>query len=121
MGTFTVPLQVGDLAGQRFIEVEALVDTGATYTSVPGSLLNQLGIEVTERRHFELADERLVEYGIGQARLRLDGRELIVVVVFVPDASTPLVGATTLELFGLGVDPVKRQLVPVNALLKRLN
>jgi len=42
MGTFTVPLQVGDLAGQQFIDVEALVDTGATYTSIPESTFPSL-------------------------------------------------------------------------------
>ena len=118
VGTFSIPLQVGDLAGERFIEVQALVDTGATYTVLSDDLLAQLGIEPEDQRRFELADERVVEYPIGQARLRLDGRELIVVVVFVPEGTAPLVGATTLELFGLGVDPVRQQLVPVNALLK---
>ena len=56
----------------------------------------------------------------GQARLCLDDRELIAVVVFVPEDAAPLIGATTLDLFGLGVDPVSQQLVPVNALLKSL-
>ena len=120
MGTFTVPLQVGDLARQRVIEVQALVGTGATYTVLPGSLVAELGIEPEETRRFELADDRVVEYPTGQARLGLDGRELIAVVVFVPQDAAPLIGATTLELFGLGVNPVSQQLVPVNALLKPL-
>ena len=120
MGTFTVSLQVGDLGRQQFIEVQALVDTGATYTVLPQSLLSRLGIEPEEIRRFELADERVVEYPVGQARLRLDNRELIAVVVFIPEDAAPLIGATTLELFGLGVDPVRQELVPVNALLKPL-
>ena len=41
MGTFTVPIQLGDLAGQRFIDIEALVDTEATYTSIPETTLAQ--------------------------------------------------------------------------------
>ena len=120
MGTFTVPLQVGDLARQRVIEVQALVDTRATYTFLPESLVAELGIEPEETRRFELADDRVVEYPLGQARLGLDRRELIAVVVFVPQDAAPLIGATTLELFGLGVNPVSQQLVPVNALLKSL-
>jgi aspartyl protease family protein len=120
VGTFSVPLQVGDLSGQHFVELSALVDTGATYTSIPENTLAQLGIEVVERRPFELADDRIAEYGIGQARIRLDGRELIVVVVFAPEDSAPLLGATALEIFGFGVDPLRQSLVPVNALLKSL-
>ena len=48
MGTFTVSFQMGNLAGQQFIEVEGLVDTGANYTSIPESTLAQLGIEKRE-------------------------------------------------------------------------
>ena len=40
MGTFTIPLEVADLQGTQFIEVESLVDTGATYTSIPEDVLN---------------------------------------------------------------------------------
>ena len=121
MGTFTVPLQVGDLAGQRFIEVEALVDTGATYTLLPEELLTQLGIAPEDQRRFQLADERVVEYPIGYARLRVDGGTAVALVVFAPEGTGPLIGATTLENLSLGVDPVQQRLVPVNALLKRLN
>ena len=62
MGTFTVPLEVADLQGTQFIEVESLVDTGATYTSIPKDVLQRrLGIEGRETRPFELADDRVVE------------------------------------------------------------
>ena len=48
MGTFTVTIQVSDLASLQFIDVEALVDTGATYTSIPENTLAQLGIDIRE-------------------------------------------------------------------------
>ncbi len=118
MGTFEVPLQVGDMAGQRFVEMNALVDTGSTYTVVPANILAMLGVGVLERRPFELADETIVEFAVGEARVRLDGRELPVVVVFAAEDASPLVGATTLELFSLGVDPVSQRLVPVTGLMK---
>ena len=118
MGTFTVSIQVGDLAAQRFLDVEALVDTGATYTSLPANILSQLGIESRESRTFELADDRVVEYPVGYATIRLEGRELIVLVVFAPEGTGPLLGATTLETASLAVDPIHKRLVPVPALLK---
>ena len=118
MGTFTVALQVGDLAGDRFIDVEALVDTGSTYTVLPKDLLDQLGIEQEGQRSFELGDERIVEYPIGYSRLRLDGDATIVLVVFGPEGIAPLLGATALEHFSLAVDAIHQRLVPVPVLLK---
>ena len=118
MGTFTVSIQVGDLAGQQFVDVEALVDTGATYTSIPRSTLAQLGIEVRESRSFELADDRVVEYPVGYASIRLEEREIIALVVFAPEGTGALIGATTLEAASLAVDPIHHRLVPVRALLK---
>ncbi len=81
MGTFTVSIQVGDLTGRQFVAVEALVDTGATYTSIPENTLDQLGIEIRESRLFELADDRIVEYAVGYASIRLEEREIIAMVV----------------------------------------
>ncbi len=118
MGTFTVALQVGDLAGRQFVEVEALVDTGSTYTSIPGNILAQLGIESTGTRSFGLADERVVEYPIGYASIRLEENEIIALVVFASEGSASLLGATTLETAGLAVDPFHQRLIPVPALLK---
>lgn len=118
MGTFTIPIEVGDLAGRQFVEVVALVDTGSTYTIVPGGILTRLGVVREGYRRFELGDNRIVEYPIGQARIRLEGQELIVLVVFASEDGDTLLGATALEIFGLGVDPINRRLVPVPALLK---
>ena len=118
MGTFTVPLGVADLQGQRFIELEALVDTGVIYTSIPEDVLERLGVEVRETRPFELADDRVVEYPVGYATMRVDNREVIALVVFGPLGSAPLLGATTLETAGLGVDLIHQRLIPVPALLK---
>ena len=118
MGTFTIPIQVGDLAGERFVSLEALVDTGATYTSIPESTLAQLGVEIREFRSFELADDRIVEYSVGYASIRFDDREIIAMVVFAPEDTAPLLGATALETASLAVDPVLQRLIPVPALLK---
>lgn len=118
MGTFTTQIQVSDLSGRHSIEVEALVDTRATYTALPINLMTELGVEQEDMRKFELADNQIVEYPVGQARTRIDGNELIVLVAFPPENTAPLLGATTLEIFGLGVDPVGQKLIPVTALLK---
>ncbi len=117
MGTFSIPVQVGDLYGRQFVEVEAMVDTGASDTMVPRSILTQLGIEAMERYEFQLADSTVVEYDVGETRLRIDGRERTVPVIFGPEGTPPLLGATTLEVFRLGVDPVGQRLIPVRGRL----
>ena len=119
MGTFNVDIEIGDTAGSRFVTVNALVDTGSTHTTVPASLLRQLGIEPERRSRFELADGRVVEYGSGFARVRYNGDAAIVQVVFAPEAVSPGIGATTLEDLNLAVDPISYQLVPVNNLMRR--
>ena len=118
MGAFTVPLGVADLQGQNFIEVDALVDTGTTYTSIPEDVLERLGVEAREQRAFELADDRVVDYPVGYATMRVEDREVIALVVFGPIGTAQLLGATTLETAGLGVDPINQRLIPVPALLK---
>lgn len=118
MGTFTVLLEAANPATRRFVQIEALVDTGATHTVLPRDMLLRLGLEAIERIAFQLADMRTVEYPIGEARIRLNSRERTTVVVFGPEGSQALLGATTLELFNLAIDPVGRRLIPVPGLLK---
>ena len=118
VGTFYVTIQIADRFRERYAHVEAMVDTGSSYSSLPESLLEELGIEREENRQFELADNRIVEYSLGETRVRIDDREKTAPVMFAPDDTTPLVGATTLEILGLGVDPLAEMLVPVNALRK---
>ena len=118
MGTFYATLRVSDRLRERYAHVDALVDTGSTYTSLPEGLLDDLGIERDEVRRFELADNRIVEYSMGETRLGLENRERTVPVVFAPNDTEPIIGATTLEILGLGIDPIREKLVPVIALRK---
>jgi clan AA aspartic protease len=118
MGAFEIKIGVAGLTSGEFIQTEALVDTGATHTLLPSSLLKRLDIQPIDNIPFQLADQHVVNYEVGQVRLRLDGKERIILVVFgEPDAS-PLIGATTLELFNLEVDPVGKRLFPVVGLMK---
>ena len=118
MGTFTVPIQLSGLDGQRFIDQEALVDTGATYKSIPASTRAESGIEVRESRSFELAGDRIVEFSVGYASIRFEEREMIAMAVFAGEGAPPLLGATAYETASLAVDPVHQRLIPVPALLK---
>ena len=54
MGTFSVPISIGDPQGENWIELDALVDTGASIVSLPTPLLTDLGITPHARRRFRV-------------------------------------------------------------------
>ena len=117
MGTFTWPLRVSDMDGQRSIEIEATVDTGAAYTTLPGRLLRELGVQRVGQRRFLLADGRRIYLDFGEARASIDGESVTTIVVFGEDDAPPLLGAYTLEGLGLAVDPGEQRLVPANLIM----
>ena len=117
MGTFRVTIELGDPAGSRYREVSALVDTGASYSQIPASILQELGVVPDARRAFRLADGREVERDVGETRVRVDGSARMTVVVFGDEGAEPVLGAVTLEELGLAVDPLNQRLIPVPGLL----
>ena len=116
MGTFSVQLEVGGPGRDRFESVDALVDTGSTYTVLPESLLRELGVAADYQARFTLADGGEVERDVGRAWVRFEGREQYTLVVF---GDHPLLGAVTLEEFRLAPDPVAGRLVSVPGLMMR--
>lgn len=117
MGTFHITLAVGDPQGESYVPVEALVDTGATYTMLPASMLQNLGVVPHDRAEFELADGNVAEMDIGRTWVRIDGRSEIVPIIFGEEGTIALLGAVTLEIFRLGVDLVRQELIPVRGLV----
>ena len=116
MGTFYHEMQVFSANGDRVETVDALVDTGASYSQVPGSTLRSLGISPTGTVEAELADGRVVEDPIAEIRVRIDGLETFTWATFGPENVAPLMGAHTLEGVRLAVDPLRRILVPTRIL-----
>lgn len=113
MTTFSVRLQIGDLAATRFEDVEAMVDTGSTLTAVPRELLERLGVQPTRRQRFQVANGTIVENDVGDATVRLEGVQGVTPVIFGEPGEPVLLGAVTLEAFLFGVDPVHETLIPV--------
>ena len=118
MGVFTVEIGIGDPDGLRFESVEAMVDSGASYTMIPTPSAAEPGSDsLLEEAASRLADGSRIELEIGQTWMRVEGELGIAPVVFVGDHAQPLLGAVTLEMFQLGINPVEMQLVPVDGLL----
>ena len=111
MGVFTVSVEVCDPGGTRFEQVDALVDTGASYTVLPASMLHRLDVKVQESVECELADGRTTTLGLGQTLVRIDGRQILTFVLFGDEGAGPLLGAYTLEGLRLAVDSTQHRLV----------
>lgn len=120
MGTFKVNMDVAEDRRAPSERVEALVDTGATYTTLPDSLLRGLGVSPITRLGFTLADGRRVERDVGEAYLRIGDLAFHSPVVFGNDGSDALLGAVTLQIFGLGVDPLHERLAPLEGIFPSL-
>lgn len=117
MGTFTVPVDIGDARGERWQRVAAAVDTGANFSVMPAGLLRRLGHVPAGSRRFRLAGGGEAEFEFLDAPIRLDGQSAYTPIVFGNDDAQPILGAIALERFGLAVDPTARRLVPIDALL----
>ena len=117
MGTFTWPLRISGMDGPKTLEIEATVDTGAAYTTLPARLLRELGIAPMGKRTFLIADGRRVSMEYGQAWATIDGESVVTIVIFGEDGAPPLIGAYTLEGLALAVDPTSQRLIPTHLIM----
>ena len=114
MGIFSVPISIGDPQGENWIEMEALVDTGASVTAVPGSLLRELGVIPAASQRFHSAHGEVRNMNMGEARILVEGRETGTMFVFNDEGTVPLLGALAMGALFLGVDPVGQKFIPVD-------
>ena len=114
MGEIKADLRVWSADQTRSVELTGItVDTGATYSVIPRTLLEELGVQVTGAAYAEMADGRVVQFDRGQARLGLNGDSAITTVLFATEGQEPLIGVVTLEELQLAADPVGGRLIPV--------
>jgi len=109
MGHVWVKARIGDPDKRRIVEVDALVDTGATLTVIPRRLAEELGLEITGRVPAMTAGGR-IELERTRIWVELEGKEDVVSAVISDIIDRVLIGVTTLEVLGLQVDPVTGRL-----------
>ncbi len=113
MSTFNYPVRVANpRGGASPVDVKLLVDTGAMFTCLPAPLLEGLGMNPQWRVPIRLADGRLEEWSAAEILMTIDGRTLHTTCLFGPPDSLLLLGAVSLEQFGLAPDPLARRLLP---------
>ena len=112
MELFRTAIEAGNPTDGVFVEIEPIVDTGATYSMLPSSLLKEkLGLSPLEVMTFTLADGSRQAYGMGEARFKYEGRERTSPVIFGPE-DVYLLGAVSLQSFGLVADTTHHRLTP---------
>jgi clan AA aspartic protease len=116
MGTFSVKfdLRHPSRIDQR-LELEGLVDTGALFTQVPANLVAQIGLVASGTRAVHYADGTKDVVPVAKADIAINGVETATMVLCGKPNSLILLGAATLETLGLGVDPVHKCLIPIEA------
>lgn len=107
MGLIRVPVTLK--GRKRTVRVTALVDTGASLTVIPRSIAARLELPALRTMTVHLADGRRQRMPVSAAIVRLDGRE-VPSTVFVAPGGEVLLGAETLELLDVSVDPKRRRL-----------
>lgn len=117
MGTFTVAIEIAGSADGPFERLDALAGTASCYAVIPSAVLKQLGVEPMEAMPFSLDDGSVIERPIGEAVIRLGGKERTVVVVFGDAGDETELGRVTLTGLGLELDPEHEQLVPATLYL----
>jgi clan AA aspartic protease len=121
MGLTHVTVNVGNPAnGHKREAVHCLVDSGAIYSLVPGPILRRLKIKPHSTREFVLANGEIIRRRLATATFEYQGRRGDSMVIFGERGDDALLGATTLEGFGLVLDPFRRELRPMQLPLKRL-
>src|SRR5713101_5053002 len=110
MGLFEVKVNLA--SPSQTADVLLLVDTGATLSWIPRTILEKLGAKAFSRLPFTLADGRRLERDTTAVLMTIDGRRGAVQVAFGEPGEEAVLGATSLEGLGFVVDPVSQKLVP---------
>ena len=119
MGLTFVDVKVGNPSnGHRTEEVRCLVGSGAVYSLIPEQVLRSLGIQPHSSRDFVLDDGQVVHRRLATATFEYEGRRGDSMCIVGEPGDDPLLGATTLEGFGLVLDPFRRELRPMKLPLK---
>ncbi|MGB9873253.1 MAG: aspartyl protease family protein, partial [Anaerolineae bacterium] len=99
MGETKVQFKIYGADGKS-MELEALVDTAATFTKVPESVAVKLGLKAQYETEVELGDGRTLKRGLALAEVEIEGVRRPVLVAIGGEGKRPLLGYTTLEILG---------------------
>jgi clan AA aspartic protease len=105
--------QAGARRGRpRQLEVEALVDTGATRLYLKPSVIAKLGLERVDAVRSRTTNGEAIRFEYEPVQVELMGRKENVDVIEVPETVPNLLGQVPLEILDLVVDSKGQKLIP---------
>lgn len=101
------------------VPVRLLVDSGSTYTVLRRDIWEQLGLRPMGEVELVLADGTVIRRAVSEAVIELKGYgERHSPVILGESEDENLLGIVTLEIFGLVLDPLRREIRPARLLMK---
>ena len=95
----------GEAAG-----LEAVVDTGATFSKLRATTASGSGLEVKYETGVELADGRVVKRGLALAQVEIGEVRRPGLIAIGEEEDKPVVGHATLEILGFKLSPISGKL-----------
>jgi len=101
-------LELGDV---RRAEVEALVDTGATFPALPEEIIAELALPSLGEHQAETAEGATRVELVANAIIKIEDRIAQSPIIKRPKGTTPLIGVVALEQMGYKVGPATGKLI----------
>ena len=97
----------------KSVEIEAVIDTGATMVVLPQNVVEKLGLKKIRETRVRYANNKTELKSIyGVVTIEIKGRTGNFDVLAEAEGSQPLIGQVVLEILDLVVDPRTRTLAP---------
>lgn len=101
----------------RAREQRLLVDSGAIYSVLPESAWRALRLKPERFVEFTLADGTPIQRGVSECRFEIRDHAATSPVVLGEGNDGALLGAVTLETLGLMLNPLTREILPMQMIL----
>ncbi len=112
MGQVKTQVKVKNFIKGNEIELEALVDTGAMYMSLPRSIIEKLGLQEGRRVNVRTTNGSIQRRVYEGARIYIQDRSVTMDILELPDEVPPLLGVLILDALDFIVDPITQKLAP---------
>ena len=99
-----------ELRSVRRVDLEALVDTGATFPALAENLVENLGLPIIGEGEAEVAAGK-EKVSLVAGVTQIEDRSAMSYVMVRPKGMTPLIGVVALEQMGFKVDPTTGKLI----------
>jgi clan AA aspartic protease len=101
----------------KSMDVEFLVDSGATYTLLPEKVWKKFKLKPMRKVTFSLADGTTIKREVSEICFEYKGLHGTTPVILGEKNDEALLGILTLEILGLMLNPFTRELIPMKMML----